>query len=87
MSDSTMTAGDFDEVGDLRRIIEGLNIRLDKQAERDAKLTHERNVLAMFARHGEGDLNEVRRIVDEALGDRVTRSLDAAMRRKMGGKP
>lgn len=78
MSDS------FDNIGDLRRTIEKLNARLDTQAERDAKLTHERNVLAAFLRHGDGDAAEVKRIVDEALGDRASASLDAAMRFKIG---
>ena len=73
----------FDDIGDLRRTIEKLHARIDAQAERDAKLTHERNALAVFLRHGDGDVAEVKRIVDEALGDRASASLDAAMRFKV----
>lgn len=73
----------FDEPGDLRRVICALNQKIDEQAERDARLTHDRATLAAFIRHGGGKVDEVRRIVDEALGDRATSAIDAAMRRKI----
>lgn len=80
-----MDNGGYDELGDLRREIEKLHAKLDKQAERDAKLTHERAVLAHHVRWG-GCSAEASRIVAEALGEpNAVRSLDEAMRFKING--
>ena len=66
-----MSEHTFDELGDLRRVIAALNQKIDEQAERDAKLTYERARLAAFIRHGDGDVEEIRRMVDDALGSKA----------------